>query len=150
MIFVDSSNCSCYVFREAFIKMTKKIGAFICDGHIFLSSFVKYSIYSPLYVVKYSNDGPKNIIRLGNIIHRVERKRSLWIGTRRMYFLLIKAFSLQMSRYGFFLLYGTQPPPLEPIYSEPLAGAPDNSLPRRVRDPSKVKKYSLFLYSNLR
>ena len=72
----------------------------------------KYSIYSPMSFVKYSNDGPKNIIRVGNIIHRVERKRSLWIGTTRMYFLLIKAFSFHMSRYGFFLLYGTQPPPL--------------------------------------
>ena len=112
MIFVDSSNCSCYVFRVAFIKMTKKLSAFICVGPIILSSFVKYSIYGPHEAVKYSIFGPKNIFRVGNIIHRVERKRSLWIGTTRKYFLLIKAFSFHMSRYGFFLLYGTQPPPL--------------------------------------
>ena len=31
-------------------------------------------------------------------------------------------------------------PPRGSIYSEPLSGAPDNSLPRRVRDPSKMKK----------
>ena len=60
--------------------MTKKISAFICDSPESLSSFVKYSNDGPMLFVKYSNDGPKNIIRLGNIIHRVERKRSLWIG----------------------------------------------------------------------
>ena len=112
MIFVDSSNCSCYVFRVAFIKMAKKLSAFIYVSPKSLSSFVKYSIYGPCKTVKYSIYGPKNIFRVGNIIHRVVRKRSLWIGTRRMYFLMIKAFSFHMSRYGFFLLYGTQPPPL--------------------------------------
>lgn len=146
MIFVDSSNCSCYVFREAFIKMTKKLSAFICFGPKSLSSFVKYLIYGPPKAVKYSIYGPKNIFRVGNIIHRVERKRSLWIGTTRKYFLLIKAFSYQMSRYGFFFVVRDTTPTPGGIYSEPLTGAPDNSLPRRVRDPSKVKKYSFSIF----
>lgn len=29
LTFVDNSNCSCYVFREAFIKMAKKLSAFV-------------------------------------------------------------------------------------------------------------------------
>ena len=76
-----------------------------------LSLFVKYSIYGPHKTVKYSIYGPKNIFRVGNIIHRVERKRSLWIWTTRKYFLLIKAFSYQMSRYGFFCCTGHNPHP---------------------------------------
>ena len=66
--------------------MAKKLSAFICDGPKSLSSFVKYLIYGPPKAVKYSIYGPKNIFRVGNIIHRVERKRSLWIGLRESIF----------------------------------------------------------------
>ena len=46
---------------------------------------------------------------------------------------------------GFFVVRDTTPTP-GGIYSEPLSGAPDNSLPRRVRDPFKVKKYSFSIF----
>lgn len=69
--------------------MAKKLSAFVLyslHGPENLSSFVKYSNHGPVSFVKYSNHGPKNIIRVGNIIHRVERKRSLWIGLRECIF----------------------------------------------------------------
>ena len=88
MIFVDNSNYSCYVFQMAFIKKKQKLVTFICLSPIILSSFVKYSIYGPHVAVMYSICSPKNIFRVGNIIHRVARKRSLWIGTTRNCFLV--------------------------------------------------------------
>jgi hypothetical protein len=116
--------------------MTKKISAFICIGPIFLSLFVKYLIYGPHEAVKYSIYGPKNIFRIGNIIHRVVRKRSLWIGTmRNLYFFLQLSLFDCMSYVTFslacvgisILVYA---PPPGSIYSDPMSGAPDNCQPQ--------------------